>query len=60
MRRGALELRNVSLFTGLRVSGKLSAAGNGTLSLRGKRNATVVLRGFAVSPGAMSFASRHR
>ena len=47
MRRGAFDLRNVSLFKGLRVSGKLSAAGNGTLRVRGKRNATVVMRGFA-------------
>jgi pimeloyl-ACP methyl ester carboxylesterase len=49
VRRGAFDLRNVSLFTGLRVSGKLSAAGNGTLRLRGKRNATVKLRGFQAS-----------
>ena len=47
VRRGAFELRNVSLFKDLRVSGKLSAAGNGTLSVRGERNATVVMRGFA-------------
>ena len=47
VRRGAFELRNVSLFKGLRVSGKLSAAGNGTLRVRGERNATVVMRGFA-------------
>ncbi|WP_037498001.1 alpha/beta fold hydrolase [Solirubrobacter soli] len=48
-RRGALDLRNVSLFTGLRVSGKLTASGNGTLHLRGKRNATVKLRAFKAS-----------
>ena len=47
VRRGAFDLRDVSLFTGLRVSGKLSAAGNGRLTLRGKRNGTVVVRGFA-------------
>jgi pimeloyl-ACP methyl ester carboxylesterase len=45
-RRGALQLRNVVLFSGLRVSGKVSAAGNGTLTLRGKRHGIVVLRGF--------------
>ena len=54
VRRGAFELRNVSLFTGLRVSGKLSAAGNGTLTLSGKRTGTVVLRGFS----AKSFRPR--
>ena len=47
VRRGAFDLRNVSLFKGLRVSGKLSAAGNGTLRVRGERNAAVVMRGFA-------------
>ena len=46
VRRGAFDLRNVSLFTGLRVSGKLSAAGNGTLTLRGERDGTVAVRGF--------------
>jgi pimeloyl-ACP methyl ester carboxylesterase len=46
VRRGAFDLRDVSLFAGLRVSGELSAAGNGTLRLRGKRTGTVVLRGF--------------
>ncbi|HEY6887805.1 MAG TPA: hypothetical protein VI300_08500, partial [Solirubrobacter sp.] len=45
-RRGALELRKVSQFTGLRVSGKVSAAGNGTLTLSGKRDGTVLLRAF--------------
>jgi pimeloyl-ACP methyl ester carboxylesterase len=44
--RGALDLRKAALFIGLRVSGKVSAAGNGTLTLRGKRNGTVVLRAF--------------
>ena len=46
VRRGAFDLRNVSLFTGLRISGKLSAAGNGTLTLRGRRDGTVAVRGF--------------
>jgi pimeloyl-ACP methyl ester carboxylesterase len=45
-RRGTLDLRNVVLFTGLRVSGKVSAAGNGKLMLSGKREGTVVLRQF--------------
>jgi pimeloyl-ACP methyl ester carboxylesterase len=49
VRRGAFDLRNVELYKGLRVSGKLSAAGNGTLRVRGQRNATVVLRGFTTS-----------
>jgi len=49
VRRGALDLRNVSLFNGLRVSGKLSAAGNGTLRLRGKRAGVVKIRGFQAS-----------
>ncbi|MDA0161847.1 alpha/beta hydrolase [Solirubrobacter ginsenosidimutans] len=53
-RRGALELRKVSQFTGLRVSGKVSAAGNGTLTLSGKREGTVVLRAFK----AQSFRPR--
>jgi pimeloyl-ACP methyl ester carboxylesterase len=46
-RRGALDLRNVKLFANLRVSGKLSAKGNGTLTVRGSRTATVAMRGFA-------------
>jgi pimeloyl-ACP methyl ester carboxylesterase len=54
VRRGAFDLRNVSLFTGLRVSGKVSASGNGTLTLRGKRNGRVVLRAFV----AKSFRPR--
>jgi pimeloyl-ACP methyl ester carboxylesterase len=49
VRRGAFDLRNVSLFTGLRVSGRLSATGNGTLRLRGTRNATVKVRNFRAS-----------
>jgi pimeloyl-ACP methyl ester carboxylesterase len=44
-RRGALDLRAVKLFANLRVSGKLTAKGNGTLRAGGKR---VIMRGFAV------------
>jgi pimeloyl-ACP methyl ester carboxylesterase len=47
-RRGRFDLRGVSLFNGIRVSGKLTAAGNGTLRVRGRRTGSVVLRDFSV------------
>ncbi len=47
-RRGRFDLRGVSLFNGIRVSGKLTAAGNGTLRVRGRRTGTVVMRAFGV------------
>ena len=49
VRGGRFDLRNVSLFNDVRVSGKLTAAGNGTLRLRGRRTGTVVLRNFVAS-----------
>jgi pimeloyl-ACP methyl ester carboxylesterase len=51
VRDGGLDLRGVSLFNGIRVSGKLSAAGNGTLRVRGRRTGTVVVREFVARAG---------